>query len=218
MAPATLPATVVAREGWCRGSRARPARSRGADGHRASGTARPAPATGEVVVGPRRSTAVRSARRRSSARRPAAGMAPAHAPTSAARGARPDGDVVPHRDPRAAECRPGAARGARVGPDGRRCTRCVPRTRGASGTSATSTAGRVGGAATSAPVSFWSTRCTPARRPRRWSRRRTCRPRAGSSTRCICGSRRYPNSPMCGTAAASARRGPMCRRVPTSRN
>ena len=32
-------------------------------------------------------------------------------------------------------------------------------------------------------------------RPRRWSRRRTCRRRAGSSIRCICASRRSPSSP-----------------------
>ena len=63
--------------------------------------------------------------------------------------------------------------------------------------------------------SSWSTRYTPPPPPRRWSHHRTCRPRAGSSIRCICGSRRYPNSPMSATAAPSARRGPRCRPAQT---
>ena len=51
--------------------------------------------------------------------------------------------------------------------------------------------GGVVGARGTARVSFSSTRCTRRHRPRRWSRRRTCRHRAGSSIRCICASRRY---------------------------
>ena len=44
-------------------------------------------------------------------------------------------------------------------------------------------------------------------RSRRWSRRRTCRPRGASSTRSTCGSRRSPSSPTSSTVAGCARRG-----------
>ena len=56
---------------------------------------------------------------------------------------------------------------------------------------------RVVGQRARAPTTCWSTRCTPPSRWRRWSRRRTCPARGGSSTRSTCASSGSPSTPRC---------------------
>ena len=69
------------------------------------------------------------------------------------------------------------------------CTPCAPAGRGGSATCTTSRISPPGPRTTSAPASCWSTRCTRRRPPAGWSPRRTCRPPDGSRTRSTCGSR-----------------------------
>ena len=116
----TLPATVVAREGWTPWVPVHvPHGARGPAGHRARGRHDPPGHAGGVVGAAaldRRSRGRRGDVR--AAGRPAPGLAPAARPRRRRDARGPDVDVVPRRDARPPGAPAGAARRARVGPDG----------------------------------------------------------------------------------------------------
>ncbi len=109
-----------------------------------------------------------------------------------------------------------ARRAPRLGAGHPALQRPLRRTPGASAISPISPTWRCGPARATAPATCWSTRCTRPRRPRRWSRRPTCRRRGASPIRSTCGSRPSPSSPTCPSAAGCGSCAPTSRAGPAS--
>ena len=121
------------------------------------------------------------------ARRPAAGLSPAARASRLVRG-----QHTADRHPGLAGAAAAARRQADLGPGHPALQRAVRKILGRRRFDRPDRPGGVVGARSTAPATSWSTRCTPPRRPRRWSRRRTCRPRGASSTRSTCASEAIP--------------------------